>query len=330
LPSAAASLPVISIGNLTVGGAGKTPLVLHLASRLLDAGVPVGVLSRGYRRTDSRPLVLEPRAPLPDSSRIGDEPWLLRRRLPDLALGIDASRRRAAREIAPCLPGGVLLLDDGFQHRQLRRQLDLVVVALGEPLAEGRLLPAGRLRESPVALRRADHLLVMTASPSPDPQLLEATRRALARLAPGCPIGVARARIAGARPLGAADDPLVPLSTIDGPVVALAGIARPERLVRALEAAGVEVGERCFFPDHHRFRPGDHENIASAAGGVGTILTTEKDEPRLLETILASERSIAGVPVMVAPLDLEFSEGESELLAAVGTVAGVAIQRRRD
>jgi tetraacyldisaccharide 4'-kinase len=325
LPRARAPLPVISIGNLTAGGAGKTPLVLHLAERLVRAGVPVGVLTRGYRRTDRRPLVLAPGAPLPAWTRTGDEPWLLRRRLPAIALGIDADRARAARALAPHLPGGAFLLDDGFQHRQLHRELDLVVVPVTEPLADGRLLPAGHLREPATGLARAHLVVLMSAPGSSDPLIEGAARAAVSELAPGRPVAVARSEITGVRGIGASDALLTPLAALAGPVAALAGIARPERLARAIEASGVEVGERCFFPDHHRFSATDRERIASAASRVRAIVTTEKDEPRLLDAVLEGGGSIAGVPVLVARLAIELVAGERALLQAVGGAAGVTL-----
>jgi tetraacyldisaccharide 4'-kinase len=333
-----ASRPVISIGNLTVGGAGKTPLTLYLAGRLLAAGVPVGVLTRGYGRLRREPIVLSPDAPLlpkfgPDD--IGDEPWFLRRRLPALGLGVDGRRRRAAADLAPHLPGGVFLLDDGFQHRSLHRDLDLVVVAAGEPLQDRGLLPFGRLREPPSSLARADRIVVVmppgedVREPAPG---TSATMAQMERFARGHPVALAQLCLRGLRPLGEAGSSLVAPSAIGGAVGALAGIARPERLADGLEAAGMTVAWRREFPDHHRFSARDLETTRQAARGLKAIVTTEKDEPRLLAArarSAASQRlattspaSPDGIPILVAVVDLVFLSGEIELLRQVGVAAG--------
>lgn len=334
LGSLEAPHPVISIGNLAVGGTGKTPLTLYLAERLLAACVPVAVLTRGYGRTSRRPVTIPPgraSAFAPESvpasaDVIGDEPWLLRQRLPRLALGVDARRRRSARALAPYLAGGgVFLLDDGFQHLELRRDLDLVVVAAGEPLRGAHLVPRGRLREPPSSLARADRVVVMAAPTSPAREdLVAASVAEVAILAPGRPIAVARPSLRGLRPLG---EPGVPLMAAaawrQGPVAAMAAIARPERLAAGLEAAGLEVAARIDFPDHHRFTRADLEAAHDRTRGLAAIVTTEKDEPRLLAAPAA--REILGIPVWVAVIALEFTAGESDLLAAVGEVAGTVL-----
>jgi tetraacyldisaccharide 4'-kinase len=334
LSSMDAPHPVISIGNLAVGGTGKTPLTLYLAERLLDAGLPVAVLTRGYGRVSRKPVTILPdttSASAPDSEPasadvIGDEPWLLRQRLPRVALGVDARRRRSARALATYLAGGgVFLLDDGFQHFELRRDLDIVVVAADEPLRGGHLVPRGRLRERPSSLARADHVVVMCSPACRAHGELVAARAAEVRiLAPGRPIAVARPTLRGLRPLGEPGALLMaPAAWRRVPVAAMAAIARPERLAAGLEAAGLEVAVRIDFPDHHRFTRGDLEAARARARGLAAIVTTEKDEPRLLATPAAAE--ILGIPVWVAVIALEFTAGESDLLAAVGEVAGTVL-----
>jgi tetraacyldisaccharide 4'-kinase len=336
MPVRTAPLPVISVGNLAVGGSGKTPLVLYLAERLLAAGVPVGVLTRGHGRRERRPIVLAPGGVIPpgiDASRIGDEPWMLRRRLGDLALGIDSRRDRAAGDLAPLIPGGILLLDDGFQHRQLERRLDLVVVAAGEPLLRGHLLPRGRMREPPRNLRRADHILVVAETPrggtnaTRSEDLLAATRAEIAGLAPKTAIAEAEMRLRGLRPLaGTSGGDRAAIARPAGPVAALAAIARPERLAASLAAAGIEVADRFDFPDHHAFRPREIERIAERARRLSAIVTTEKDEPRLLP--FARSGAIGGVPVFVLVVDLVLTFGEEDVLAAVGAIAGMNLVPR--
>ncbi len=315
IASERAPLPVISVGNLAVGGTGKTPLVACLAEWILDQGLAAGVLTRGYGRQDRRPFILPARSPLPPVSRIGDEPWLLSRRLPGLALGIDANRRRAARTLAPALRGGVLLLDDGFQHRRLRRDLDLVVLAAGEPLVGAPLLPAGRLREPASSLARADRAVVV-AAPGQAPALGPTVDEVRA-VVPALAVTTGEASVLGVRAFGGAETVLAPLSTVAGPAAAVAGIARPARLRHALEAAGVEVSASCAFPDHHRYRRRDWDTIAAVARRARIVITTEKDEPRLLDAFGPGLAQSLGCPVVVAVLEIRFHSGREDLRRAV-------------
>ncbi len=284
LPVADPGLPAISVGNLTAGGSGKTPLVLHLARALLGDQVPVGLLSRGYGRRERGPRLILPGEPLPGPGVIGDEPWLLRTRLPQLALAIDARRARGARLLAPHLVGGCFLLDDGFQHRALARTMDVVVVATGEPLAAARLLPHGRMREPASSIRRASHVVLIDSPPGASPEQMITLRRELSRLAPGVPVARARPMLQGFRPLGEPGSALLPAVALPKPVLALAGIARPERFAATLAAADVPVAMEFFLPDHQEYDGFEGALFGSTAVAVGAaaIVTTEKDEPRLL------------------------------------------------
>jgi tetraacyldisaccharide 4'-kinase len=315
-----ASLPVISVGNLAVGGTGKTPLVLAIGEWLFGAGFAVGVLTRGYGRRSRRPLVVPAGEAWPPASEIGDEPWFLKRREPRFALAVDANRRRGARALAPLLSGGVFLLDDGFQHRRLDRDLDLVVLAAGDPLESSRLLPRGRLREPPAALARANRC-ILVVGPGESPAAAEARAREVRGIAPSLPLAVATAAIDGFRPLGDWAAPLVPPAAVGGPVAAVAGIARPDRLARGLVAAGLEVAGTAFFPDHHPFTESDRGRIAALARGARSLVTTEKDEPRLLAGLGPDLARHLGLPVLVARLGLRFDAGEEDLRRAILAVA---------
>jgi tetraacyldisaccharide 4'-kinase len=254
---------------------------------------------------------------------VGDEPWLLRTRLPGLALGIDARRARAARLLAPHLAGGCFLLDDGFQHRQLRRTLDVVAVATGEPLAQATLLPHGRMREPAASIRRASHVvLIDSPPPGPSPEQVIALRSELSRLAPGVPVARARPVLQGFRPLGELGAALLPAAALPRPVLALAGIARPERFAATLAAADVPVVMRYFSPDHYAYSAFEGDAIGAAArvAGAAAIVTTEKDEPRLLAA--GGREFRRHRPVFVAVMELAFAEGEAELLAAVAAALG--------
>ncbi len=315
LPRARAPRPTVSIGNLTVGGSGKTPLVLHIATRLTGDAVPVAVLTRGYGRRSTAPLVVAAGEPLPSAAIIGDEPWLLRRSIPSLALGIGADRLRSASSLAPALGAGVFLLDDGFQHRRLQRDLDLVVVAAGEPLAKGKLLPWGRLRESPRGLARA-HRVVIVAAPGNEGDV-ESTRAEVSRLAPALPVATARVTIRGVRPFAARPGDLEPMTALSGPLALAASIARPGRVARGLEALGQTIAGVVTFHDHHGYTDRDLPALAETASTAPCLVTTEKDEGRLLAAFGSALPSRLERPIWVLVTELEFQAGGEELYQAV-------------
>ena len=267
--------PVISVGNLAVGGTGKTPLVGHLAQLLLDAGERPAVLSRGYRRTqpeDGVTVVSDGARLRADIDRAGDEPLMLARALPGVPVLVSADRYLAGRVAEWHLGATVHLLDDGFQHFALGRDLDLLVVDPSD-LERPRTLPAGRLRESLHAARHADAVIV--TDPSADAQALAA------RL--GVAEGFTMVRTSGP----ASDDtfPGVRLVPPGSRVVVVSGIARPELFEEQTRAAGYDVAAALAFADHHPYEPADIARIAATVGEVGAIavLTTEKDLMRLLK-----------------------------------------------
>lgn len=252
------SFPVISIGNLSTGGAGKTPLTIALARTLKARGVQVDVLSRGYGRSGRAVgrVRLDGAA-----AEFGDEPLLIAR---EAEVPVYVSPQRFdAGVLAESELGsgkrGLHLLDDGFQHRQLAREIDIVL--LNRQDWQDGLLPAGNLREERSALRRAS----VIALPSSDPEL-EIELRSWGWAGP---VWKLRRRME--------------IPALRGPVVAFCGIARPEQFFEGLEAAGVQIARRLSFGDHHRYTPRDLHRLSRAAqvAGAGTLMTTEKDEVRL-------------------------------------------------
>jgi tetraacyldisaccharide 4'-kinase len=280
---------VISVGNLTVGGSGKTPAVIHLAGLLQAAGRRVFVLSRGYGRR-SRAALTFTGANLPSWEEVGDEPLLIARRCPGVTVMVGADRAALARDAAR-LGAEVVLLDDGMQHRRLGRDLDIAVVDEAAGLGNGRLLPRGPLREPPAALRRAGLIwLVESAGPrAPLPPFNQP---------------VVRVRV---RPSAVVfpDGSVQPAELLRGRrVEVLAGIARPERFVDTLRSLGAEIGPVFLFPDHHPFAAGD---IPSSPGDA-LLITTEKDAMRLPPG--------ARRPAVLR-LGTQVVDGEAALLAAV-------------
>lgn len=268
--------PVVSVGNLSAGGTGKTPFSIALAKLLVREGLCVDVLSRGYGRRSSAAARVDSDG---TAEEFGDEPLLIAREA-----GVPvfvASRRYEAGLMAEreCAVRGVHLLDDGFQHRQLARDADIVLVN-SEDLAD-RLLPAGNLREPLSALRRATAFAAQT-----DDEAAVARLRGMGLTQP-----VWRFRREMAVP------------EVDGPVVAFCGIARPEQFFEGLEAAGIQIAARQVFPDHHRFGDGDLRmlnGLAKKARAVA-LVTTAKDRVRLgaLEAGLEVPLLTAGLRVVL-------------------------------
>jgi tetraacyldisaccharide 4'-kinase len=272
--------PVVSIGNLTVGGTGKTPLTSHAAAVLRDAGYRVGVLSRGYGRRGGGAAVLvsDGRTLLQDASIAGDEPYLIARDNPAVQVAVGANREAAARLLWRAGAPEVVLLDDGFQHRALGRDLDLLLLDAADPLGNGRMLPFGPLREPPCAVSRAD-AVVLTRSDGHCPPALTTL---LQRHNPEAAIFHARIEpLRFVRPDGQA----VALNALRGfAAFALSGIARPDRFEADLERLGLRLVGTRRHPDHRRFSARDLEEAGQEARrrGAEVMVTTEKDMVRIL------------------------------------------------
>lgn len=253
--------PVISIGNLAVGGRGKTPLTASIARLLQEAGESPAILTRGYGR--ARPeknvvVVRDAEGIRADLGRSGDEPLMLARQLPGTAVLVCADRYEAGVFAEEHLGSTIHLLDDGFQHLRLHRDIDLLIVSRAD-LERPITLPSGRLRESLDTMAAADAVLTMDDE-------VEGRAKGLA-------LRVFRVRREGRAEAGTGE-----------PVLALAGIADPGRFFDDLAAGGWNVAARMVFADHHRYTARDLSRMADAArrSGAVRLVTTEKDYVRLL------------------------------------------------
>jgi len=287
--------PVISIGNLRVGGTGKTPVTAHIARLLLEHGERPAILSRGYARQKASAgvtVVSDGVRIVADVAHAGDEPMLLARALPGVPVLVSRDRFLAGRHAETACGATVHLLDDGFQHVALAREVDLLLA--DEHDLEDRVLPAGRLRE-PIANASIADAVIAPGAGRYAPQVIAAK------------LGVLDA-FGLTRSLGA----LVMLHEADEvpdtgtPLFGVAGIARPERFFADVRAAGLNLVGSLAFGDHHVFRDHDIARIigAAQAAGAATIVTTEKDAVRL------AGLDLRGMPFAAVPLDVQIEPAD--------------------
>jgi tetraacyldisaccharide 4'-kinase len=303
--------PVVSVGNVTTGGSGKTPVVAALARTLAARGQRVAVLSRGYGRRSRAPFVLVSDGKLVSASveESGDEPLELARDVPGLAVGVGADRLDVGRKLHELLAPDVFVLDDGFQHRRLGRNLDLVCIDAAEDLSKLRLLPAGSLREPLSSLRRADAIVWTRWS---EERSMDEARRFFPRSIPEIRL---RSRIVRLTRLGPAPEELPGDAFRNESVGVLLGIARPERVLESLPARAVF---RSLRADHHWWSAGEVAALVVEARKKGAValLTTKKDAVKM--GFLSEEKPLP-LPIFAIVHEAEIVDRSKleELLASV-------------
>jgi tetraacyldisaccharide 4'-kinase len=293
------SAPVISVGNLTVGGTGKTPMVIFLAERFLAEGKSVAILTRGYKGTGGT----------------SDEIEVMKFRLQDRVMfGIGPDRYEEGRKLEG---KGVdlFLLDDGFQHLPLFRDVNILLMDASQPLGRESMLPAGNLREPVSAMDRADLLVITRLEASP------ATLATIEKLQ-DYPVFSAVTRLLGFRRLGAGIQLLSANEIGPGPFYAFCGIGNPKAFFHDLKTWNIPVAQNSEFPDHHRYDQRDAlelEQVARAAGAKAFV-TTEKDAQNL------SGVSFSEFPVFIAVIEMQLPQQDTffsfihDRLAARSTV----------
>ena len=279
---------VISVGNVTVGGTGKTPMVMGLAEKFLGEGKCVAILSRGYRGSGST----------------SDEVELMKRRLGErVAFGVGKDRFAEGTRIEQERSIDIFLLDDGFQHRQLARDVDIVMLDGSRKLTNEWLLPAGSLREPIAACRRADILVVTHKAERPELEAKDSQKYS---------IFYARTRLLGFRRFGETGKLLYVSEIGPGPFFAFCGIGNPQAFCEDLEHWHVPIAGKESFRDHHKYSKADLGRLKSEASRAGAVafVTTEKDACNI------GDAEPAGFPIYVAVIDLVLS-AESEFDAAL-------------
>jgi tetraacyldisaccharide 4'-kinase len=284
---------VVSVGNLTVGGTGKTPMVAWIARRFAQRGSAVALVSRGYKQAVGGP---------------NDEALELAQRLPDVPHVQHADRVAAAWEAIDRHGARVIVLDDGFQHRRLARDLDIVLLDASEPFGFGHLLPRGLLREPIASLARAD-LVVLSRSDMIEPAARDHIRGVVAEHAPRA--GWIEAVHRPERLIGS-DGRTEPLDHLRGRrVAALCGIGNPAGFRHTLGECGYDVAAFRELPDHFAYPPQAIEELARWAAGSGAeaVVVTHKDLVKL-----RAER-LGGLPLWAVSIGLEITAGRAELEA---------------
>ncbi len=269
--------PVLSVGNLTVGGTGKTPLVIALAEQLKAAGIPVAILSRGYKgKTISGPVVSDGETIFLSPKEAGDEAYLMASRLKGTPVLVGKDRFTNGRIALQRFGVRGLLLDDGFQHLQLHRDLNIVLIDSTVGFGDHQLLPRGILREPLAHLRRADLFILTKVEALETCQPLQAL---LQKIHPHAPIFHSHYE---ASCLVDAEGNCEGLDFFTGKkVVALSGIANPLSFLSLLKKSGMEVIKEVILPDHYSYKKGDVPFLKREAKEADWILTTEKDLVRL-------------------------------------------------
>ena len=276
------SRPVISVGNVTLGGTGKTPVVILLVNWLEAEGRRVGVLSRGYGRTGSaaRVLVSDGTKVLAGPSEAGDEPFLIARRCPRAVVAVGSDRASLGRWVLEQFPVDCLILDDGFQHRALHRDLDLVLVDATDAGGLGGMVPAGRLREPLDGLTRADAVMITRADSSEE---VQAVRRRLASIR-GKELEQIDTVFRPHSVVSVGTDEVRSLETLRGQRVwVVSGIGNSASFSRSVTALGLVVRGASTFRDHHVYDKDEIGRIKTQANAAGAdvVLTTEKDAGKL-------------------------------------------------
>lgn len=274
-PSRKLPLSVVSVGNISVGGTGKTPMTIYLSAFFRKHGKRVAILSRGYKGSsyhavnivsDGRKICLSP-------AEAGDEPFLVAEKLPGVPVLTGKDRGLLGEYARAHFSTEVAVLDDGFQHLKLQRDLDIVLLDGRNPLGNSYVLPRGMLRESPKQLKRAQLIVVTHPDETIGKEEIEDLIRSYNQSAP---VFWARYRPVALEELKTRET--VSLDSLKGEkVVAVAGLGRPESFARLLAEIGAEVEETRWYPDHYRYRGNELGGIADSS----IIVTTEKDAVKL-------------------------------------------------
>ena len=292
---------VVSIGNLSVGGTGKTPFVLFLANSLKARGLNVAVLSRGYKRKSTGTHVVSDGNTLKsDLNNSGDEPFMLANKLQDIPVVVDENRYRGGQFICNEYNPDVIIMDDAFQHRRVFRDVDIVLINSNH--RRPKLLPYGLLREPLRNIKRADAVIFTKANLTPpDEKLVNAVSNY-------CSFTMESDLIPNTQVIGL-DGSTKPVSDFNGPVVAVSGVGDPDSFEVIMEEAGLDYVHHFRHDDHAEYSALDLEVLREVflSAEAQALITTEKDLVKL--------ESLNDLPLFALPVNVSLkAEGEKRLL----------------
>ena len=302
LKSYSVDVPVICVGNITAGGTGKTPLVIWLCNYLASRGLKCAILTRGYKTRNGE---------------MTDEPALLTKACGDVPVIVNSDRVAGARKAIAQHQPDILILDDGFQHRRLNRELDIVAIDATCPFGYGHILPAGLLRESPQALKRAA-AVVVTRTNQVNAQEVKAVEKQVRDMAPDVPIAKTIHRLKHAQTL---KNETIALDALVGkPVFAFCGIGNPAAFFSSLEQNRLNLVGTRIFDDHHAYTPDDMKTIFEKARRFGAkiVLCTQKD---WVKSALLAPKADDIVFASLA-MELDFLEGFDKISQLLDNLAG--------
>ena len=302
-----ATVPVISVGNITVGGTGKTPLVIWLCNLLREQNVNCAILTRGYKTAESE----------------NDEPWMLAKNCPGTAVVVNPDRLTGAIEAVKKHKAQVLIMDDGFQHRRLHRDIDIITIDAMQPFGYGRMLPAGLLREPVSALKRAQAVIITRCDLVSRNNLAELTA-AINRINPNLIV----AQTIHSPAYAVSGEKQMPVEELkDKKIYAFCGIANPEAFLATAGMVGAKIVGSKIYDDHHNYTVNDVNDIYrdAATSGAQMILTTEKDYNKL------SPRASGAGDLVLAYLAvrLQFTEGQDRIRELIERSLAGKIPRKR-
>ncbi len=299
LASYRVSRPVICLGNISMGGTGKTPHVIWLCKKLAETGLRPAVISRGYGgRAGKGPLVVsEGAGPNVTPHIAGDEPVMIARRLKGVPVVIGSDRVASARLAISRLGAEIIVLDDGFQHLRLKRDLDIVLIPATRPLKDEKVFPGGELREPPQALSRASCVLITRAegiSPLTRKNFVSELKPYLG----GKPVFFSRNKVSGILPFGEKGKRK---NTSNHMHFAFCGLGDPDSFLTTLQAEGIKTAGHRWFPDHHKYDSHDLLRLVTEAqkAGADALVTTAKDAVKL------SSLDTEHIPMQILVVEIE-------------------------
>lgn len=297
-------VPVISVGNLTMGGTGKTPLVMYLAKYLLAQGYKPAVVSRGYRGTSTGAVTIisDGAAVLMDAEQSGDEPWLLANELPGVVVATGKNRVFPCRDVVESYQCDIIILDDGFQHLKLSRSIDLVLFDVDAFAGNSRVFPAGELREPVSALNRC-HAFILTGINKSNRERADRCAEVLLQKFQDKPLF----RFTATYPLAykysvsgqKKQRETVPVSTLPENLYCFSGIANPQRFRTLMAEGGILLSGSTVFSDHHRYSEKDMQQLIVEARSHNAegFVTTEKDMSKIRKYLHPE------IPVFTLPVE---------------------------